>query len=373
MKELVRPSKSTKSGPHKTSAVDANVLAYHAVMHDPFSRVARGARQLDPFGYPTTTAVSEGVVNVVTDENGYASLAFYADPYYTFHVNTGNITSAAAVQFVNNPFAWAAAGQTQITNLFSSFRVVGAGIQVRNLQQPVSTQGRLYAAKTAGTGAVLPKTGLNTLAYDQVACLKMTTAMSDIDSRILTLPESTECTLQDLIQNHLPMSSRPCSAQATNFRNSTGQTYVGGSGIDALYLGLLTGKPGNGAQMGFAMPNDCSYGFDVCLLDFAGCPANSTIAEIKYVIHYEGTPAIVESAGVAVPDGAAISPHLPRTAAVIEKSAAQKAQSASSWLTDATDLGKDLLKGAQKATEFAKLIGEIGGIAATTIDAIALL
>lgn len=238
-----------------------------------------------------------------------------------------------------------------MSGIFASYRVVGSGIQVRNLMQPVSTQGRVYAAKVTGTGFIPGPTWLGySGAKDNI--MNSLIRMTDIDSRILTLPESTETTMQDLIQSCLPVNTRPTSAAATHFRSTAAATAWG----PGLYSGEVLWTPGNNPSS-CELASQHSYGRDAILLDFAGCPPNTIIAEVKYVLHYEGTPAMADASGVVVPDSLGKTSFMPRTSAAIEM-AASKQTNGSDWTKDAGRLVKDIADGTMKAISFAKQVGE---------------
>lgn len=344
----------TKQPKPKADVSNSNandVAAYYAALHDPFAAQARGARFLDPVSYPTVTAVSEGVMVVTSDANGYASLAVFGDPFCTACVDVGSVSGASLYQWPVNNFLYGAANASQMRGIFSSYRVVGAGIQVRNLMQPVSTQGRVYAAKVTGTGFIPGPTFLGySGAKDNI--MNSLIRMTDIDSRILTLPESSETTMQDLIQSCLPVNTRPSSASATHFRAAAEATLWG----PGLYAGEVIWSPGNPPSSA-ELASQHTYGRDVILLDFAGCPPNTIIAEIKYVLHYEGTPAMADAAGVVVPDSLGKTSFMPRTSAAIEM-AASKQTNGSDWTKDAGRLVRDVVDGTKKAISFAKQVGE---------------
>lgn len=327
---------------------------------------------LDPYSYPTTTGIAEGVINVQTDGSGSASVAVFCDPFFTFYTSQGAIISSSTVPYPFNTWVFGASSVAQLDALFSTYRVVGGGVQVRNLMQPVSTQGRLFASKIASNNCIIPPSLLTNEVLSGPAAFKYSSNMSAIDSRILNLPESTENTMSDLIQNVLPINFRGCSATNTFFRNSSSSTYLGGSGQDAMYFGNLLGQPNSGAMLQFASMTDVAYGFDIILLRFTGCPANTQVAEVKYALHYEGTPALATEAGVAIPDMACSGPHMPRTAQAIEAAAARRSDR-SSWVEDVADVGKSILRGVEMVGQIAHVVGEAAPAVLQTIEMLSVL
>lgn len=348
-----KKSKTVKPAIHGKNC-SAEVAAYYAGLHDPFSRTARGVRYLDPVSYPTTTAVSEGVFNVVTDGSGRASLAVLSDPFVSLVAVAGTVVTSSGGNWPNNPACWYTATMGQMAGVFSTYRTVASGIQIRNLQQPVTTQGRLYAAKSSGTGYI-PGPIFMQEPGNLTNLLNLILNVGDIDSRILTLPESTETTMQDLIQNCLPINSRPSSASCTNFKS----TLSNNSWAPGFVVGEMIYQIPSGPLKEAEPSNMHINGRDVILLNFVGCPANTTIAEIKYVYHFEGTPSMNGTAGIVTPDSMGVTAYMPRTAAAIEAGAASRAQSASSWVEDALDTGKKIASGVAKAIKFAHEVGEV--------------
>lgn len=348
-----KKSKTVKPAIHGKNCA-ADVAAYYAGLHDPFSRAARGVRYLDPVSYPTTTAVSEGVFNVTTDGSGRASLAVLSDPFLSLVSVAGTVVTSSGGSWPDNPHCWYTATTGQMAGVFSTFRTVASGIQIRNLQQPVTTQGRLYAAKSSGTGFIPGPTFLQEPS-NLTNLLNLILNVGDVDSRILTLPESTETTMQDLIQSCVSINSRPCSAGCTNFKNPLSQNSWSPSHVvgEAIY------QVPSGPLVSAETSNMHVNGRDIILLNFVGCPPNMTIAEIKYVYHYEGTPSMSGTAGIVTPDSMGTTAYMPRTAAAIEAGAAYKAQSASSWVDDALDTGKKIASGVAKAIKFATEVGEV--------------
>lgn len=327
-----------------------HIERYLACRLHPFDRRAEGARYLDEFSYPTATSKVEGVFYLTTNASGQAACCITPDILLTFFCTTGTLTSNAAYGLATGVYA--ATRHTQLANLYSMYRVVGGGIQVRNVQQPVSTQGSLFMAKTSSNGNTLSNDAITAVASQLTpsSLLRYTSSMLNIDTRILNLPYSTETTLQDVIQHHSSASFQVCSPAAYMFRPADDFSGLGG----ACNKGVPTF---NGATQ-VAMDSQSNMsGLDNILIYVAGAPASTMVVEVKYCFHVEGVVAITANDGIIVPDGSALSPNMPRTMDLIDKSS-QIAHRSESWLDSSVRTVEKLSAGVTKVLGFASKVGE---------------
>lgn len=369
MTALVRPAPKQRAPKEKKSFSDKDasaVSAYYAARKDPFSVLAKGVRQLDPYPYPTITAKSEGVVTIQSDANGLIAGILMADPYCTLQVQNAGLVSGNVTNYAPNSQIHGVTGITQMTSLFSSFRVVAAGYEVRNLTQPINTTGRLYCGSSAPTGIVPPFAMLNSHALQPHEVRTVTAGVNSVSPSLLGLPKSSEATVQDLIQNVFKISHVPASSYCSNFKPSDESTEMWTS--PSTSFGLLFGEPGTGSMQGIYNPSSATYGFD-CIQFYAdGLLPSTNCLEIKYILHYEGSPAINVSSGLVTPDNALVSPYMPRTAHAIDSAAAQ----VSGKITSVESVAEEVLRGAKKAINFAERVGATASKVLPLLDAFLL-
>lgn len=86
----------------------------------------------------------------------------------------------------------------------------------------------------------------------------------------------------------------PITPEALNFHTSRPIQAITSSGytIDTQKIGLGPTAPGIIVQTSDGEDSTIVKGTEATLLRFEGLPVNTTSFEIKYIFHFEGTPAI---------------------------------------------------------------------------------
>jgi len=281
----------------KSSSDD--LARYYLALTDPFHPDALGAQVPDMFSYPTATFHAEGTIGIDTNAAGIASVLINPHPYLTaVDMTTTSVGSTSMTRYSTNS-TYAATPIASMKATLSNFRVVGLGIEIRNLLPPTTATGRVIVATVPVSGIApgpnsLLNTGpnnntlLNIITGETSAVTSVTTG---ITSAILALPGALEYTVQDLITNKLSVQCRPCTPQAFEFRNALNETALTASrtmGQNETYI-TSTGVIDTTATDTIGTSD--SRGFDAILLRFEGLPVSTTGSmEVKYILHYEGTP-----------------------------------------------------------------------------------
>jgi len=299
--------------------------SYAAALHAPFDRAALGAKVPDMFSYPVATYHCEGTVTLRSDANGVSSVVITPDPFCTLvDATTASVASTSMYNYVGAYTAYAAVTQTNLSNQLANFRVVGGGIEVRNLMPPTTATGRVITA-TVPMADVLP--GPNALSNTSISNFtlvnKLTSVVpssgshvsqgtSGLPSTILQLPGAVHLSSQDLISSNLKVNFKPCSPEAFHFRSTQNDYILGYTGSTAINeaagANLVSGIPAtsyNNLNDSFA--SKAPLGFDAILLRFEGCTPSTTIADVKYVLHFEGSPTVTNNVASIIADAQASS------------------------------------------------------------------
>jgi len=288
----------------KKSPINDNAQ-YEAALIDPFHATAVGARVPDLYAYPTATYHAEGTIILKSDNNGVASILVNPHPYVsTIDVNGSSIQSTGQQIYGFNPAFAAATTQANMQAVLSSYRMVGAGYELRNLLPPTTCVGRAYIAHVPVSGLAPGPNTCGTIALSANLCSQQITGIVatpsvGYSSDILMLPNATEYTLQDIITNTICGHFKPLSAAAFDFHNTVGSSGLSGT-VFAASGAAYSSATGLLVQVD-NIQSESSIGWDCALFRFEGLPVNTTFAELKYCYHYEGTPFCPTGAGALVP------------------------------------------------------------------------
>jgi len=222
---------------------------------------------------------------------------------------TGCVSSSSMTQYAATTSCYASVSQANLDAALSNFRTVGAGWEVRNLQPPTTATGRLICVPVPVSGPIVgPRTLENIACANSYVCEIATGVSSNLfsstaglPSSLLAFPMAQEITMQDIISQELGFQSRPVTASAFDFHACSNQFAISSTYALAGGAPILTATGAvNAANDSIALQNNS--GWTAYALRFEGCPVSSTIAEIKYMLHLEGSPAqAAGSTGILAP------------------------------------------------------------------------
>jgi len=286
---------------------------YALALHKPFADNALGARVPDMYSAPTVTYHTKGTITCTSNATGVCSLVLSPNPLVSCVDMTGSTINAAAgntgmAQFASSTTAYSAVSQVNLQNAFTSYRVVGVGIRMRNLIPPTTATGRIIIAPFCVSGGpgpqVLSSQSVTNIVISELmgAPLVGSSTTSGLSSTILELPDAEEYTMQQLITNNVDCWSKPISPGAFTFHNTYNTTTLNGSLslIDSGVVGTTSGLafPGSSDLHGAAF----FEGWQGMLIRAEGLPNSINCLEIEYIYHLEGTPALPSTtAGQLVP------------------------------------------------------------------------
>jgi len=290
--------------------------AYASALMRPFSKAAMGAQVPDMYSYPTATYHTEGTITIISNNLGVASFIMTPDPYCSFiDMTTASVnTSSMARYFGTSPDAYASVIQSSLAGVLTNYRVVGGGIQIRNLLPPTTATGRVIIATVPmadnmpGPNSLLCATSNYTLAAHAIGVrpaggsdIASTTA--GLNSNIIQLPGAVELTVQDLISQSLSVNFRPVSPGAFDFKNVTNDQYLTSiAGVPYSDQAIVSNATGLGnPAVSDSLASKQPTGFDAICVRLEGLPPLAICADVRYVLHFEGTPALTNAVGSIVP------------------------------------------------------------------------
>jgi len=309
-KKSNQPSKRLSN---RAFAPSSALLSYASALMRPFSREALGARIPDLYSYPTATYHCQGTVTLSSNAAGIASVALFPDPYCTMiDMTSSSVTSSSMAQYGNSPTVYAGSTLANMQAVLSNFRVVGGGVKVRNLLPPTTATGRIICATVPMADVVPgPATLTNTVMLNGVAGSRATglilgtsTVTTGLPAGILQFPGAQENTIQNLITGSLDVNFKPITADSAFFRSTNNVTQASSFAGSALVQGYATNLNASTGAVGSAGDTFASTeptGYDCILLRFEGLPPSTVCADLQYILHYEGTPALLSASGSLAP------------------------------------------------------------------------
>jgi len=322
----VHKTKTVKAKQARKQALPRSIVPYKRIepsplqryalaLSSPFATGAVGAQVPDMYSFPTATYHAEGTIIVQSNAQGIASLALYPHPFLgSLDMTGGSISGSGSTQYAGTTTAWAPVTVANLLASLSNYRVVGAGWEVRNLMPPTTATGRVLVAPVPVCGLLPGPIDLaaNALNNNGITLVSLgfgpANGTNGFTGNLIELPFAQEVTMQDLIAQELGFQARPLGPSAFDFRSSNSNVDIGST------LSQVSGDVTNAAGVVQYTSRDNvnsenNLGWNAFVMRFEGCPASVNIAEIKYIIHLEGTPSISTVSGSMVP-GVVIESHV---------------------------------------------------------------
>jgi hypothetical protein len=308
------PKQKQTSALRKTA--DESLRCYASALLKPFSKQALGAVVPDMYSYPTATYHCEGTITLTSSASGVASVIMTPDPYCSLiDMQSSCVSTSSMFNYGTAYNAFAACSQPNLSAALTNYRVVGGGIQIRNLLPPTTATGRLLAATVPMSDSMPGPGQLSNLSVSNYTLCRRAAGITPnsgsntsqgtlgLPASILQLPNAVECTIQDLIAQTMSINFKPVTANSFEFKSTVNDSSVGFLGTNVFSDQPATGAASGTsiAALGDSYASKQPTGFDCILLRFEGLPANTICADIRYVYHFEGTPAITNSVGSIVP------------------------------------------------------------------------
>jgi hypothetical protein len=294
------------------------IRTYELAIADPFNPSACGAQVPDMYSGATSTFHAEGTMTVSSNGSGVASVLLTANPFIGSIDMTGNSLAGATsgqVFYAASPTVGAAVTLANMQAVLASFRVVGVGFKIKNLMPPTTATGRVIVApmmevgQGPGPALLAGVTITNQVVANTITGINTGSTTTGFPSDILELPGSEEYTVQDLIAGTCKFFLKPVTPDAFSFHNTNDTTSVSATvGLSgAVAYTIATGAVVNSGSDNFDLTD--FKGWQSMAIRGEGFPNNTTLFEIKYVYHFEGTTALPSGSGALLPD-APSQPHI---------------------------------------------------------------
>lgn len=294
-----------------TKGVNGDLGTYTHTVRYPFYDSAIGGRVPDMFSAPTATYHTKGTSTIFANASGIASFVFSPNPLLSMvDMTTNSVFQTGMTAYPNSTNVYAATSLVNLQNAYQSYRVVGAGIRIRNLMPPTTATGRLLIAPFVVSGGGPGPAALSTVAFQNAQVsdfigvpITSASTTAGVPSNILELPGSEEYTMQDLITNGVDCWCKPVTPGSFEFHNTYNVTGVTGSTASMGQSVMWTTATGVVAGSGTdAADVSAFHGFTGFAVRLEGLPFSTTVAEVEYIYHFEGVPALSAStAGGLVP------------------------------------------------------------------------
>lgn len=277
----------------------------------PWSPFAIGARVPSKFAVPTDTRHFTGRITLNSDSSGNLSYVWIGHPLWTGFAPYSTVpVPAPAVNplttYTANPSVGAAMTLASLGAAFSSYRMVGNGLQIHNMQAPLNATGRIIVARVPmgkrffGPNALQNNASTPAYLFNRLTGMTLD-AGNHIPVNILNLPVVSELSVSQLLTSQINCANRCIGDTAFEFRNA--------SAYDTAYSGtLVTGDEvlvtatGSVQLNGIDAEDDIlSDGWTCILIRGEGLPASTACLDLRVCSHIEGVPAVYGSG----PSGAA--------------------------------------------------------------------
>jgi hypothetical protein len=265
------------------------------VIADPFNPDNNGARVPDSYNFPTTTGHCHYEAQLTTSSSGVSSSVFYPSPLLAASLKAGNITTGLSA-FSSNTSDYYFTSRSTLNSTFESYRVVAFGVKISNLQPELSATGRVIVTPLPINGPPIgydfyngATAALNFLTQNTVG---LTVAQLS-SSQMLTMPQSIEIPVQDLLHGDVEFHMIPTNKIFYKFKNLNSQAFSSTQNMvesgEALYATSTGTIAGGVAEAQDNMNMDGGVALNVTLL---GGPNSSVALQIEVIVYVEGIPVV---------------------------------------------------------------------------------
>jgi hypothetical protein len=308
---VTRKAKPQPSKPPKKKRVVAQapvaMQSYSTALVNATDDAAEGARVPDMYALPTTTLRSKGQLVLTSDANGSFDFVWIGRPYHACYSKGGSatVTTNPYTPYAGTSTVSAAVTMAVFNTQFSTYRVVGNGIKMRNLQAPLNATGRLIVSRlplaknVPGPNLLTAHSLVANLALQNI-CGVSQDANSLVPTAIIELPDSQEYTIDEILGREIVLNNKPISGRAFEFCSTYNKSAVSAVvandylGDEILATGNIFGSNDYDSQ---DMTN--TDGWTCLLIRGLGFPVSTNIFEMDAAIHVEGIPAVSTIVGAA--------------------------------------------------------------------------
>jgi hypothetical protein len=270
---------------------------------DPFDPRCFGARVIDEFNIATTTRVLRGTSTIVADGGGAFNLVLCLHPYLGAIVLLGSFSTY--MQSYANSSVKTNTNTTVLDSVFSSWRYVGGGFRLKNLQPLTSMTGKIIATRVAGVDFsglaynILANVSMSLDRYVRAVCgVGLSAQNGNTTSTLLELPEAEDLPIDAFINNSLLLNGHPLTKGCFDYKPAFVPEVTVDAGTSDWDTAVIV-NDGTGAVTKGGVNIINMKGMPVFLLYGTGFPLNANIFELETIMHLEGTPQLAFQAGGA--------------------------------------------------------------------------
>jgi len=309
------PTHSRRSATHMLKKGGGDANAYRMVLKDACNRMSFGCRVPGQFNYPSSTEHVQGSCTFKADQFGNLDIVWIGQPTLSMWSSVVPTENPYTPYTGTNPNYYYATDPATLVPKFATFRNVGNGCRIKNLQAQLNLTGSISVARVpmgiynlgpnALTNAVISADPL------KLICGISLNSNGNIPASIQALPDSCRFTFSEFFQREVIVSNVPTSSRAFVWRetdNNPRTGTVGGAAVSE-FDHVLVDQSG-GATQGDPIANTADReaycdmsGWTCTLIKVTGAVPSAVCIEVESAIHMEGTPQIkTTSAATFVPD-----------------------------------------------------------------------
>lgn len=301
---VVQTRSLVSSGLARKSMMSVNLGSYGAMVKNPFSEQARGARFPDPYCFPTSTfrAQTTLVCSVgTTSATQLQAFVFHANPLVSYvDVNLSPTIGGSSslsdtggtTTFSNNVYVHGMSSLAELSNVGSQYRFVGGGLRLRMLTPEAVRTGRIYCAPIADTQLpgynALTNTGTAANSWAELALCGGISPNLIRSAAVQNLPGCVSWTAQEMRSSDFDLMFRPHDPQVTGFKMPVTTMSINGNNNMAEEADYVVST----GAIAFADNRELTNqtGWNSWVVVFENFPQNQLSCQIDMVHHLEMTP-----------------------------------------------------------------------------------
>lgn len=301
-----RRQATKKFKPSRSQPISSNHVMFQLARLSPFNTRAMGARVPGLYAMPTQAFHMKGTVTIQSSTNGKFCIAFLPHPFLSMIRDSGTLTTDGMSVYTNSPDLYSSV-TTMYSTAYSSQRLVGGGIRIKNVQAELSAVGNLTVGEFP---AQTPNFGLNCVVTYGVDATNAESevlgeaTVSNIFGGLLSRPGSQLFRVSEILRNDVDANFRAMGPSSTDFFATKSSTSFSATRTIGSVIATTA------APTTIVDRDDVSFfkmnGWNAIVIQGTGFPVSTNVLEIEYIYHLEGVPIPTTNAAINIAEAPAV-------------------------------------------------------------------
>jgi len=301
---VVVPRKKKAAQRRPNTPIRQSRSSYELALFDPSNPNAAGARVPDPWGTATVPFKMHSRVSIISDSTGNFDFIFIGRPKQTAVINNGTIGTGSLTAYAGGTKWYYAESTATLTAKAQSWRMVGNGLSITNIQATGTATGSFYAARVPMCKHLYGPNLLDsvTVASASVSLEKVCGVSADsagyVPVSIENFQEKAKYDVSEYMGRRTLLNNKPISGAAYDFFNTEPTVGDQVTATQRVFTDVVVNSSNAVAYGDCDSADDtAAEGWTCILIRGTGYPVSVPVIEIECFTHWEGVPTVNTTVG----------------------------------------------------------------------------